>query len=103
VLARTGIAALLLVPIAVARDELRPLVRHWVPVIAFAGVEIAVPWVLLGAAEQEVSSSLTALLIAAVPLIGAVIARTSVNGCASVSRACSGSWSGWGASSRSSA
>ena len=44
VLARTGIAGLLLVPIAVARDELRPLVRHWVPLLAFAGVEIASPW-----------------------------------------------------------
>jgi drug/metabolite transporter (DMT)-like permease len=77
VLARAGIAALLLVPIAVMRDELRPLVRHWVPILAFAGVEIALPWVLLGAAEQEISSSLTALLLAAVPLIGAVIARTT--------------------------
>jgi drug/metabolite transporter (DMT)-like permease len=52
-------------------------VRQWPAVLAFAGVEIAVPWVLLGAAEQEISSSLTALLIAAVPLIGAVIARTT--------------------------
>lgn len=77
VLARTGIAALLLLPIAIARDELRPLARHWVPLLAFAGVEIALPWVLLGDAEQEISSSLTALLIAAVPLIGAVIARTT--------------------------
>jgi drug/metabolite transporter (DMT)-like permease len=77
VLARTGIAALLLLPIAAFRHELRPVVRHWPAVLAFAGVEIAVPWVLLGAAEQEISSSLTALLIAAVPLIGAVIARTT--------------------------
>lgn len=77
VLARTSIAALLLLPIAAVRHELRPVVRHWPAVLAFAGVEIAVPWVLLGAAEQEISSSLTALLIAAVPLIGAVIARTT--------------------------
>jgi drug/metabolite transporter (DMT)-like permease len=77
VLARTSIAALLLLPIAAFRHELRPVVRHWPAVLAFAGVEIAVPWVLLGAAEQEISSSLTALLIAAVPLIGAVIARTT--------------------------
>lgn len=77
VLARTGIAALLLLPIAAVRHELRPVMRHWPTVLAFAGVEIAVPWVLLGAAEQEISSSLTALLIAAVPLIGAVIARTT--------------------------
>ncbi len=77
VLARTAIAALLLLPIAVARDELRPLVRHWRPLLVFTGIEIALPWVLLNDAEQEISSSLTALLIAAVPLIGAVIAMTT--------------------------
>jgi drug/metabolite transporter (DMT)-like permease len=77
VLARTGIAALLLLPIAAARSELRPLLRHWAPLLAFAAIEIAIPWVLLGAAEQHISSSLTGLLIAAVPLVGALIARTT--------------------------
>ena len=79
VLARTTIAALILLPIAAARGELRPVLPYWRPVLVFALIEIAVPWVLLGAAEQEISSSLTALLIAAVPLIGAVIARTTGN------------------------
>ena len=77
VLARTTIAALLLLPLAAARDELRPLRGHWIALLAFAAIEIAIPWVLLGTAEQHISSSLTALLIAAVPLVGAVIARTS--------------------------
>ena len=66
VLARTSIAALILLPIALARRELRPLLPHWLPVLAFAGIEIALPWVLLGAAETAISSSLTALLIATV-------------------------------------
>lgn len=77
VLGRTSIAALLLLPIAAARGELRPLKGHWVALLVFAAIEIAIPWVLLGTAEQHISSSLTALLIAAVPLVGAVIARTS--------------------------
>ena len=77
VLARTAIAALLLLPIAIARNELRPIVRHWAPVLAFTAVEIAIPWLLLGIAEQRLSSSLTGLLIAAVPLVVAVITRTS--------------------------
>jgi drug/metabolite transporter (DMT)-like permease len=77
VLGRTAIAALLLLPIAAARGELRPLKGHWVALLIFAAIEIAIPWVLLGTAEQHISSSLTALLIAAVPLVGAVIARTS--------------------------
>ncbi|MBA3433310.1 MAG: DMT family transporter [Actinobacteria bacterium] len=77
VFARTAIAALLLLPIAVARNELRAILRHWAPVLAFAAIEIAIPWLLLGVAEQRISSSLTGLLIAAVPLVGAVIARTT--------------------------
>jgi drug/metabolite transporter (DMT)-like permease len=77
VLARTGIAALLLLPLAAARRELRPLLPFWLPVVAFAAVEIALPWVLLGEAETQISSSLTALLIAAVPLIATVIALTT--------------------------
>ena len=77
VLARTGIAAILLLPVAAARHELRPVLPRWLPLLVFALVEIAVPWVLLSSAEEHVSSSLTGLLIAAVPLVGAVIARTS--------------------------
>ena len=102
VLARTLIAALLLLPVAAARQELRPLVSRWAPLLAFAAVEIAIPWVLLGTAEQHVSSSLTALLIAAVPLVGAVIARTTGTGSGSASRASSGSCSVSSASPRSS-
>jgi len=52
VLARTSIAALLLLPIAAARSELRPLLRHWAPLLAFAGIEIAIPWLLLGVAGK---------------------------------------------------
>ena len=77
VLGRTLIAALLLLPIAAARGELRPLLPYWAPLVAFAAIEIALPWVLLGAAETQVSSSLTGLLIAAVPLVAAVIATSS--------------------------
>ena len=77
VLARTSVAALLLLPIAAFRRELRPLLPYWLPLLAFAAIEIAVPWVLLGAAEQEISSSLTGLLLAAVPIVGVVIARTT--------------------------
>ena len=77
VLGRTAIAAALLLPIAIARRELRPLLPYWLPVVAFATIEIAIPWVLLGAAETEISSSLTGLLIATVPLVATVIALTT--------------------------
>jgi drug/metabolite transporter (DMT)-like permease len=74
VLARTLLAGLLLLPLAAARGHLRPLLPYWLPVAAFAAIEICLPWLLLGVAEQRLSSSLTGLLIAAVPLVGALLA-----------------------------
>ena len=73
VLARTGIAALILLPIAALRRELRPLLPRWRPLVVFSAVEIALPWLLLSSAEQRITSSLAGLLIAAVPLVGTVV------------------------------
>jgi drug/metabolite transporter (DMT)-like permease len=74
VFARTSIGAAVLLPLALFRVDLRPTFRHWPWVVAFALVEIAGPWVLLGWAEQQVTSSLAGLLVAGVPLVGTVIA-----------------------------
>jgi drug/metabolite transporter (DMT)-like permease len=75
VLARTGIAALLLMPIALARRQIRPLLPRWKALLLYTAVEICGPWLLLGFAEQRLSSSLTGLLVAGVPLVGALLAR----------------------------
>jgi drug/metabolite transporter (DMT)-like permease len=77
VLGRTGIAALLLLPVAGLRGEIRPALRHWRGVLLFGLVEMAIPWILLSSAETRLTSSLTGLLIAAVPLVGALIAGTT--------------------------
>jgi drug/metabolite transporter (DMT)-like permease len=74
VLARTTLAAAILLPIALARVDLRPILARWRWVVAFAAIEIAIPWVALGSAEQHLSSSLTGLLIAGVPLVGTALA-----------------------------
>lgn len=74
VLLRTGIGALVLLPIAVGRGQVRPLFRRWRWVLLFTVVELAVPWLLLAYAEQRLSSSLSGLLVAAVPFVGAVLA-----------------------------
>jgi drug/metabolite transporter (DMT)-like permease len=74
VLVRTSLAAAILLPIALVRVDLRPILARWRWVIAFAVVEIAIPWIALGSAEQHLSSSLTALLIAGTPLVGTVFA-----------------------------
>jgi drug/metabolite transporter (DMT)-like permease len=74
VLVRTALATAILLPIALARVDLRPILARWRWLVAFAGIEIALPWVMLGSAEQHLSSSLTGLLIAGVPLVGTVLA-----------------------------
>jgi drug/metabolite transporter (DMT)-like permease len=77
VLGRTSIAALLLLPIAFARGAVLPTLREWKPLLAYSLVEIAIPWVALGSAETRLPSSTTGLLIAAVPLVGLVVAFLS--------------------------
>ena len=74
VFARTCVGALILLPIALARGEVRGLARHWRALVAFAAIEIGIPWLMLSSAEQRISSSLAGLLIAAVPLVGTVVA-----------------------------
>jgi len=71
---RTGIGAVLLVPVAVARGEVRPVLRAWRWVVVYTVAELAVPWFLLSSAETRLTSSLSGLLVAAVPLIGALLA-----------------------------
>jgi drug/metabolite transporter (DMT)-like permease len=74
VFSRTAIGALILMPIVIARGGLRGIGRKWVPLLAFAVLEIGVPWFFLSSAEQHISSSLAALLISSVPLLGIAIA-----------------------------
>jgi drug/metabolite transporter (DMT)-like permease len=71
---RTGIAAVVLLPIAIRRGGMRPLAGKWRPLVVFALVEIGIAWFALSSAEQHISSSLAGLLISAVPLVGVVIA-----------------------------
>ena len=74
---RSGLAAVLLMPLAARRGELRPLLAHWRPLLAYTAIEVALPWFLLGHAETRLTSSLTGLLLAAVPLAGALIVTLS--------------------------
>src|SRR5258707_5382998 len=73
VLARVGIGAALLLPIAVRGRELSALRPHWRWLALFATVEIILPWLLLSYAETRLSSSLSGLLIASVPILVAVL------------------------------
>jgi drug/metabolite transporter (DMT)-like permease len=75
VFARTSIGALALLPFALRRGGFAILRRHWLWLLAFAGTEILVPWFLLPDAEHRLPSSLTGMLIAAVPIVGALLDR----------------------------
>lgn len=74
VLARSGLAALLLVPLAIFRKEIGPVLRHWKPMLVYTIVEIILPWYFLSTAEQHLPSSTAGLLLAAVPLAGVGVA-----------------------------
>ncbi len=75
VLARVSIGAALLLPVAIRRRELAPALSRWRWVALFALVEIITPWLLLSEAETRLSSSLSGLLIASVPILVAVFGR----------------------------
>src|SRR5215472_13075904 len=76
---RTGVGALILVSIVFARGGVRPLAGRWPALIAFAAVEVAIPWLALASAEQRITSALAGLLISAVPLVGVIIATSLGN------------------------
>lgn len=74
---RTGGASIVLVPLAAGRGALRPAIKRWRAVLVFTCCEMAVPWLLLTNAERRLPSSLTGLLVAAVPLVASVLAWTT--------------------------
>lgn len=71
---RVALGALLLLPIVIARGDIKRLnVTDWSWIVVFAIVEIALPFGALSYAEIRLSSSTTAILIAAVPILSAII------------------------------
>jgi drug/metabolite transporter (DMT)-like permease len=71
---RVALAAVLLLALAGRGGHLGALRGRWRWVAAYAVAEISIPFPLIAAGEVHVASSLAAIIIAAVPLIGAVLA-----------------------------
>lgn len=69
---RTALGALLLLPIALRRNALRPALQRWRMVLLLAVIEMFLPWIFLNMAEQRVSSGFAGLYMAMVPLLGAI-------------------------------
>src|SRR5438552_1805137 len=70
---RIALGAVLLVPIAWRRGALRGLRGRAGAIVAYAACEVAVPFVLIAIGEQYITSSLTAILIATMPLLVALL------------------------------
>jgi drug/metabolite transporter (DMT)-like permease len=77
VFARTALGGLVLLPFAFANGGFGAVARRWRPLLAFTVIELAIPWLMLSDAERVLSSSLSGLLVAAVPLVGVVVARVA--------------------------
>lgn len=75
VFARTAIGAAVLLPLALSGRPWTVLRAHWRPLLVFAFFEIIAAWWLLSDAERHLTSSMTGLLIAASPIIAAVLDR----------------------------
>jgi drug/metabolite transporter (DMT)-like permease len=70
---RVTIAVIILLPLAIRQNVLRPALRAWPWVVAFAVLEMVGPWYFITEAERTISSSLVGLLITAVPFIAAFV------------------------------
>jgi drug/metabolite transporter (DMT)-like permease len=71
--ARIALGALVLVPIAWRIGAFRGVRERWRVILAFAVVEICIPFTAIPVGERYISSSLSAILVAAVPLTIAVM------------------------------
>src|SRR5262245_44349975 len=72
--ARTGPSAPVLLPVAAYAGVLRPLRDRALWLVVLAATQMAGPFLLLGYAEERIPSSLTSILVAATPLLLAILA-----------------------------
>jgi drug/metabolite transporter (DMT)-like permease len=71
---RVVLAALVLVPLAAQARALAGAGSRLGPVLVVAAVQVAVPFVLIPAGEEEISSALAGILVASTPLFTALLA-----------------------------
>jgi drug/metabolite transporter (DMT)-like permease len=73
VFARTAVGVAVLLPLALRGGRLAALRPHWRPLVAFAALEIIIPWFLLADAERHITSSMTGLLLAVTPIVAVLL------------------------------
>jgi drug/metabolite transporter (DMT)-like permease len=71
---RVAIAALFLLPLLIAKGHWSVLLQHWRPVFLVGLLNSAIPFALYAFAVMHISTGLSAILNATVPLFGALVA-----------------------------
>jgi drug/metabolite transporter (DMT)-like permease len=71
---RVFIGALILVPIAIFDKSFFIAIKGWKYIAVYALFEMVIPWILIGTAEQSITSGLAGLLVASVPIFSTLIA-----------------------------
>jgi drug/metabolite transporter (DMT)-like permease len=71
---RTLLAAIVLAPLALRRGALRGLRPLLWPIVLLAAIQVAAPFLLISWGEEELSSSLTGILVASAPILTALLA-----------------------------
>jgi drug/metabolite transporter (DMT)-like permease len=71
---RVFIGALILIPISIYDKSLFDAIKGWKYIAVYALFEMVIPWILIGTAEQSISSGLAGLLVASVPIFSTIIA-----------------------------
>ena len=74
VFGRVLIGALVLIPIAIYDKSFFTAIKGWKYIAVYALFEMVGPWILIGTAEQKISSGLAGLLVSSVPIFSTLIA-----------------------------
>ncbi len=77
---RIVLAAALLLPLAIRRKALRGLRDRAGAIFGYTASEVAVPFILISIGEQYITSSLTAILVATMPLMVALLSLRLIPG-----------------------
>ena len=77
---RIALAAALLLPLAIQRKVLQGLRERTAAIIGYTACEVAVPFILISIGEQYITSSLTAILVATMPLMVALLSLRLIPG-----------------------
>lgn len=77
VCARTGLAALVLLPVAIRRGALGGLRGRWPAIWLLAAIQVVVPFLLITVGERWIPSALAGILVASAPIWTAALAFTA--------------------------